>query len=177
MIRLGVMQSSRYVTGTMKDARKVCEEDAELLCANGFEVIRQKIEAVAGITEGVPETKNDSIAHSSDHYFEYHIQVATKNAENAKISPEDDEKLIAIAKQLQNDLRVQVPVSWNAFKEAQRFLNTRTYGLGKQESYEIVDKISKAIEEQTNLTVLKVIREFIASDDNKQLDAGWLEPL
>ncbi len=134
----GVMQSSRYVTGTMKDARKVCEDDTELLKQNGFEVIRQKIEAVAGVTEGeyfwrlhyvifsllcvyfvrmnslsfsreftwlcvfmwlcysitclffhtnitmqgVPETKADAIAHSPDHYFEYHIQVTRKEDAN-----------------------------------------------------------------------------------------------
>ncbi len=49
--------------------------------------------------------------------------------------------------------------------------------MGKKESYAIVDTISKAIEEKSNLCVIKVIREFIASDDNKRLDAGWLEPL
>lgn len=45
------MQSSRYVTGTMADARRVCSEDTELLRSNGFQVIRQKIEAVSGITQ------------------------------------------------------------------------------------------------------------------------------
>lgn len=45
------MQSSRYVTGTMADARRVCAEDTELLQKNGLQVIRQKIEAVAGITQ------------------------------------------------------------------------------------------------------------------------------
>lgn len=69
--------------------------------------------------------------------------------------------------------------------------------MGKLESGEIVDRICKAVEEKTDLAVIKVdlgsphvsfvflilgallqvIREFIASDDNKQLDAGWLEPL
>lgn len=47
----GVMQSSRYVTGIMADARRVCAEDTELLSKNGLQVIRQKIEAVSGITE------------------------------------------------------------------------------------------------------------------------------
>ncbi len=39
----GVLQSSRYVTGTMDDARRVCREDYDYLAANGFTVIREKI--------------------------------------------------------------------------------------------------------------------------------------
>lgn len=71
--------------------------------------------------QGVPETKNDLMAQSPDHYFEYHIQVTTKAAVAAgavqgNISAEDDKHLIEVAKELQQTLGVQVPVSWNAFK-------------------------------------------------------------
>jgi hypothetical protein len=48
----------------------------EVLTKGGFKVIREKIEAVAGITQGVPETKDDvraqphtaaqSLAHGAD---------------------------------------------------------------------------------------------------------------
>jgi len=45
---------------------RVCREDVEVLTKGGFKVIREKIEAVAGITQGVPETKDDvrSTPHS-----------------------------------------------------------------------------------------------------------------
>lgn len=73
------------------------------------------------LIQGVPETKDDRLALSSDHYFEYHIQVTKKSAVAAgevqgTISADDDKHLIDVAKELQEALKVQVPVSWNAFK-------------------------------------------------------------
>jgi hypothetical protein len=71
--------------------------------------------------QGVPENKEDSVAQSPDHYFEYHIQVTTKAAVAAGnsqgvITAEHDLHLIQVARDLQHALRVQVVVSWNAFK-------------------------------------------------------------
>lgn len=173
---VGVPQSSRYVTGTMEDARRVCREDVEVLTKGGFKVIREKIEAVAGITQGVPETKDDDVAVSPDHYFEYHIQVQHKGQATLAFTKEEDERLREISRVLEQKLDLCVPVSWNSMKESQRFLNTRTYGLGKAESYPLVESVVKALEEE-GLQTIKVIREFIVSDSNKSLDNGWLEPL
>jgi hypothetical protein len=44
---------------------------------------------------------------------------------------EEDERLREISRVLEKKLDLCVPVSWNSMKESQRFLNTRTYGLGK----------------------------------------------
>jgi hypothetical protein len=173
---MGVMQSSRYVTGTMADARRVCREDSDLLREHGFTVVREKIEAVAGVTEGVPMVASDFMIGSKKHYFEYHIQVSRPDA-TGPVSSEDDALLIQTAAKLQRELHVRVPVSWNAFKEQQRFLNTRTYGTGKNDSDAIVSRITAAVESGTAFRVVKVIREYIAADDNTALDAGWLEPL
>jgi len=177
----GVLQSSRYVTGTMADARRVCREDSEYLAACGFEVIREKIESVAGITAGVPEAKDDYKNlietypnHAKTLYFEFHIQIENKNKEG--FVTQDDDKLKRISGELEAKLGVLVPLSFNSLKAGQRFLNTRTYGLGKRESYETVDEVCRAIENE-GLVIIKVIREFIVSDTNKALDNGWLEPL
>ncbi len=89
---------------------------------------------------------------------------------------EEDERLREISRVLEQKLDLCVPVSWNSMKESQRFLNTRTYGLGKAESYPLVESVVKALEEE-GLQTIKVIREFIVSDSNKSLDNGWLEPL
>jgi len=177
----GVLQSSRYVTGTMEEARIACKEDSEYLASCGFEVIREKIETVAGITTGVPEVKEEYTslietypANASTLYFEFHIQIENKNKEG--FVTQDDEKLRKISRELEAKLGVLVPLSFNSLKAGQRFLNTRTYGLGKKESYETVDEVCKAIERE-GLVIVKVIREFIVSDTNKALDGGWLEPL
>jgi len=61
---------------------------------------------------------------------------------------QDDEKLREISRELEGKLGVLVPLSFNSLKAGQRFLNTRTYGVGKKESYETVDEVCKAIERE-----------------------------
>eukprot|EP01087_Luapelamoeba_hula_P018178 TRINITY_DN5833_c1_g1_i1.p1 TRINITY_DN5833_c1_g1~~TRINITY_DN5833_c1_g1_i1.p1 ORF type:complete len:244 (-),score=41.99 TRINITY_DN5833_c1_g1_i1:124-855(-) len=177
----GVMQSSRYVTGSMADVRRVCKEDSDWLATHGFEVLREKIESVAGITEGVPDTKEDYerlIAAypkaAPNLYFEFHIQM--EHHDKGGFHTQEDEKLREKSKELSAKLGVPVPMSFNQFRPAQRFLNTRTYNLGKTESYALVDQVTQAITD-LGLNPVKVIREFIVSDTNKALDNGWLEPL
>src|SRR4051794_32668480 len=71
---VGVLQSSRYVRGTLEEAMAGAEEDARILGDAGFEVVRRKIEAVA-TSDGVPRTMDDARHSPADRYFEFHLLV------------------------------------------------------------------------------------------------------
>src|SRR5438309_11849301 len=56
---VGVLQSSRYVTGSVGDARAAASADASALRAAGFTVLREKVEAIAS-DDGVPRRVEDA---------------------------------------------------------------------------------------------------------------------
>ena len=168
---IGVLQSSVYVDGGFHDALARCHENAEHLRARGFRVIREKIEAAA-TNVGVPINAAEARRVPGDLCFEFHVSIAGPNDE--PLVHADHTFLERLAKELTTDFGTRVPLSWNAFKAGQRFLNARTYGLGYQESMEFVNTIVGRIEKQ-GLVARKLIREFVVFDTNKDLDRGWLE--
>ncbi|KAL6048728.1 2'-5' RNA ligase superfamily protein [Balamuthia mandrillaris] len=176
----GVLQSSRYTQGTIEDARRVVQEDCEMLEAAGFEVIRRKIECLAS-NEGVPRNEQEDKEQLPGHYFEFHIKcvptATTTEEEGQAEQAVDVETLKQLSEKLSKELNVRIPLSYNALRPSQRFLNTRTYGLGRDPSFETVEAIRESINALGHIRVEKVIREFICQDDNTALDAGWLEPL
>ena len=169
---VGVLQSSRYVKGTLADARRGAEEDARLLSDAGFSVIRTKIEAVAS-NDGVPRTAMEAERSPEDRYFEFHLLV---DGVNGPISEGDVASLRAIARDMSARLDRPVPLSYNALKPAQRFLNLRARGCGLDDAMTVVNDLSERIEATDVLRVVKVIGEYICHDDNRAVDAGWLEP-
>jgi len=170
---VGVLQSSRYVRGTLEDARIGADEDARILADKGFEVVRKKIEAVA-TNEGVPLTMEDAQRAEQDRYFEFHLLVDGKNG---PISNEDVASLRSIAHEMSARLRQPVPLSYNALKPAQRFLNLRAHGMGLDDAMVHVRELEEQVGRTGVLGVVKVISEYICADDNRALDNGWLEPL
>jgi hypothetical protein len=169
---VGVLQSSRYVKGTVDDARRAAEEDARILASKGFEVVRRKVEAVA-TNEGVPRTASDAARAPSDRYFEFHVLVVSKHG---PISNDEVASLRTIANDMSARLSQPCPLSYNALKPQQRFLNLRSRG-GLEEAMVHVDTLCKAIASSGELEVVKVISEYICADDNRAIDNGWLEPL
>src|SRR5262249_6466120 len=123
---VGVLQSSRYVRGTIDDARCGAEEDAKLLEAQRFEVVRAEVADVA-TTDGVPRTLDDAVHSPVDRYFEFHLLI---DAKNGPISNEDVASLRRIARRMSQRLGQPVPLSYNALKPAQRFLNLRARRVG-----------------------------------------------
>ena len=170
---VGVLQSSRYVRGTLDEARHAADEDARILADRGFEVVRRKVEAVA-TNEGVPQTAEDATRSPADRYFEFHLLVDGKRG---PISNEDVASLRGIARDMSARLGVPVPLSYNALKPAQRFLNLRARAVGLADAMVHVHALEEQINETGALGVVKVIAEYICADDNRALDEGWLEPL
>lgn len=170
---VGVLQSSRYVRGTIDDARAAAEADARTLAQRGFEVVRRKVEAVA-TNDGVPQTAADAEHSPTDRYFEFHLLVDGKNG---PISSEDVVSLRGIARTMSERFGVPVPLSYNAMKPAQRFLNLRARGMGLEQAMVNVHALEAQINATGVLDVVKIISEYICSDDNRALDDGWLEPL
>lgn len=169
---VGVLQSSRYVRGTLAEARAAADEDARLLTERGFEVVRRKVEAVV-TNDGVPQTAADAQRSPADRYFEFHLLVDGKNG---PISNEDVVSLRGIAHAMRDQLGVPVPLSYNALKPAQRFLNLRARGVGIEQAMVNVRELESRINATGVLGVRKIISEYICSDDNRALDNGWLEP-
>lgn len=169
---VGVLQSSRYVRGTLEDARRAADEDASRLAAAGFEVVRKKIEAVA-TNDGVPRTAEDAKRSPGDRYFEFHLLIQPKDG---PISNEQVASLRSIAQKTSLRLERPVPLSYNALKPGQRFLNLRARGVGLDDAMVHVRALQDHVASTGVLDVVKVISEYICFDDNRALDNGWLEP-
>lgn len=177
---VAVMQTSRYVQSSLHDAWHEIGRDADALRDAGFEVVREKIEAIS-TNDHVPEDRDEARRIAGGTYFEYHLQIARADEgpeprPSRDITTDDEAGLRALATSLSRDLATPVPLSYNALKPDRWFLNARTYDLGRQESMARVQQIHDAIEATGTLRVTKVIREFIVGDTHKGLDNGWLEP-
>ena len=170
---VGVLQSSRYVRGTLEEARIGADEDAKILTEDGFEVVRKKIEAVA-TSAGVPLTADDAKRSPPYRYFEFHLLIDGKNG---PISNANVASLRTIARDMSARLRQPVPLSYNALKPSQRFLNLRARGCGLDDAMVHVRSLEEQVAQTGVLGVVKVISEYICFDDNRALDNGWLEPL
>lgn len=167
---VGVLQTSRYVRGTIEDAQRGADEDAALLRDAGFEVVRRKVEAVA-TNDGVPRTEDDA-KRAPGRYFEFHMLI---DSPSGPISNEQVASLRTIAGAMQEQLGRPVPLSYNALKPGQRFLNLRWAG-GLDGAMKFVDELHEAVTATGVLRPTKVISEYICFDDNRAIDSGWLDP-
>lgn len=169
---VGVLQSSRYVQGDVAAARAAAAEDAAILRAAGFEVIREKVEAIASC-EGVPRSAADATRSPEDRYFEFHVLIERPGQ---PLADADVASLRGLAGEFSRSLGTPVPLSYNALKPAQRFLNLRARGVGLAEASRPVRELEAAIGRMEGLAVKKVISEYICFDSNRAVDNGWLEP-
>lgn len=168
---VGVLQSSRYIQGDTAAARDAARTDAEVLRAAGFTVIREKVEALA-TDPGVPRDASEATRSPADRYFEFHLLIDGKHG---ALSEADMRGLRALSAEFAARLERPVPLSYNALKPSQRFLNLRAAGCGLAEAMQPVDELARAIEDR-ELVVKKTIAEYICFDSNRAVDHGWLEP-
>jgi hypothetical protein len=168
---VGVLQSSRYVSGEIDDAIAAAHADAAALRDAGLTVLREKVEAMAS-DDGVPKTADDATRSPADRYFEFHILV---DRTDRALSEDDVRGLRAIAARWSDSLGTPVPLSYNALKPAQRFLNLRARGVGLDRAMEPVRALERELAD-SELVVKKVIAEYICFDSNRAVDNGWLEP-
>ena len=168
-----VLQSSRYVQGDLDSAVAAVHDDAEALRAAGLTVIREKVEAVS-TNAGVPQNRAEARPASSSRYFEFHVLI------DGRDRPLDDDDLASLrgwSSAFSKQLARPVPLSFNAFKPSQRFLNLRASGVGLPEALAVVDELRSAVEAGGRLQVIKVIAEYICFDTQRSVDNGWLEPV
>jgi hypothetical protein len=170
---VGVLQSSRYVVGDVASAREAARADAAALRAAGLEVIREKVEAVA-VNDGVPKTDDEGRRSPADRYFEFHLLI---DGRRGPLSEDDMRALGRVSAEFSASLGTPVPLSYNALKPSQRFLNLRARGVGLERAAGRVRELEHAIEAGCELDVKKVISEYICFDSNRAVDNGWLEPL
>jgi hypothetical protein len=168
---VGVLQSSRYIEGDVQAAREAARTDAEVLRRAGFTVIREKVEALA-TDPGVPRVAADAAHSPADRYFEFHLLIDGKHG---PLSEQDMLSLRGLSEEFATRFARPVPLSYNALKPAQRFLNLRARGCGLAEAMQPVDALAAAIAER-DLVVKKTIAEYICFDSNRDVDNGWLEP-
>jgi hypothetical protein len=170
---VGVLQSSRYVQGDVALATQAAHADADFLRQAGLTVIREKVEAVAS-DDGVPRTTAEAQRSPTGRYFEFHLLIDGKTQ---PLSEADMRTLRTIAGDVSARLMTRVPLSYNALKPAQRFLNLRTHGVGLDSAMESVQALTRELARGGELEVKKVIAEYICFDSNRAVDNGWLEPL
>lgn len=170
---VGVLQSSRYVTGTLDHARAAARADAEVLRAAGLTVIREKIEAAAD-NPGVPQTADDGARSPADRYIEFHVLIEGRER---PLTEDDMVALRGLSREFSAMLRAPVPLSYNALKPAQRFLNLRARGVGLVQAMRPVRELEQRLAAMGQLQVKKVISEYICFDTNRAVDDGWVEPL
>ena len=168
---VGVLQSSRYVNGSVEDAIAAAHHDASVLAASGLSILREKVEAVAG-DEGVPRTQADAQRSPADRYFEFHVLIDRASG----LTEDDMRALREIAGKYSAQLGTPVPLSYNALKPAQRFLNLRARGVGLEGAMAPVRALETELA-ASELQVKKIISEYICYDTNRAVDNGWLEPL
>ena len=155
---------------------------ANYFVANGFDVVRVKIEANAHANVGVPI--EDEEAKLYPKYFEFHIKVQHKTADKPElITEEESNALIEISKKFTKTFQTPVPLSWNNLANCenpdnpgfQRFLNVRFREIGFKKCKEQLDVIKTAIADQTSFKVAKSIDEYVWYDSFTDLDHGWID--
>jgi len=166
-----VLMSSRYVRGDMHFVWRESFKDARELAQKGFSVIRVKIEATASI-DGVPATNNEAQILPKKTYFEFHMVFA--NGDNTIPNDTEVEAVRSIAKGLEKHWHCCIPLSTNAFG-TQKFVNMRTYGIGRELAYPRLEELQKHVE-SAGFKVPRFIREFGVYDSDVTVDCGWLEP-
>jgi hypothetical protein len=169
---VGVLQTSRYVHGGVADACAAARSDAAWLRRAGLRVVREKVEAVAQ-DAGVPQTADDARRAPTDRYFEFHVLI---DGAARALDEADMRALRAVAAEFTRRLGTPVPLSYNALKPAQRFVNLRARAVGLREASAQVRALTEAVGAAGGLAVRKVIAEYICFDSNCAVDNGWLEP-
>ena len=178
-----VMQSARYYR--CDDTVKVIaesEKDKKWFEERHFQVIRNKIEAIAYGIDGVPTSDED--AKQKGKYFECHIKVGRKDgSETMPITEAEIDELKSIARQFSHKFHIPVPLSYNHNKNKfntdgqghQRFLNVRFRDMGLDSIKPKLQEIKDAINSQTSFKHIKDIFEYVWYDTAPEVDKGWID--
>lgn len=172
---LRVMQSSRYVYEN--DTAKViaaAKRDAKWFEQHNFSVARVKIEASAHGNQGIPQLDQEALQWPKC-YFEFHLKVA-----GAQATTQD---LRSLAQDLSRKHQVPVPFSHNLNPHQmegdrqghQLYLNMRFRKTGLINAQKAIDELKEAIGTYPQVSLVKVISEYVWYDTAPELDRGWIE--
>lgn len=152
-------------------------------------MIRNKIEATASI-DGVPVSDSDAKALPKKTYFEFHM--VFQNSDGTTPDAKGIEEVKGIAKKLEKEWNICIPLSGKAtsgstsrnleqilttdFKEncfgTQRFLNMRTYGIGRENAFPRLEELAEHVRAAGYL-VPRFIREFGVYDSAVSIVANY----
>ena len=147
------------------DLRKVQDEVhalARALVADGFEVVRTKIEALPR-NRDLPETDEAALAEPA-RYFEYHIKIVVPPG--GDLAPVRVVAATHGARLSRNALRTR------ADGGHERYLTLRLPGLGRASADARFAALEAAVE-ALPVTIGRRVREYTVYDSNLALDRGW----
>lgn len=154
---------SRRAFSTFSKELKKADELKDILSANGFPVIRIKIE-IPPTNEGVPHSQNET-KDNANSYFENHIKLLLDTVS-------DKSGLEKIAE------RHSAHLSRNALRKRkdgfeERFVTQRCWSVGRIEAF---DQFNVLLNEllNSNYTVLETENEYVIYDSNLEIDKGWI---
>lgn len=178
-----VMQSSRYFRcDDQEEVVRQMHADADYFASQGFDVLREKIEATAYGIEGIPQTHTD-VEKFPSKYFEFHIKVSRQDREDTRsLTPEEVDQLKKVSRLFSQKFDVPVPLSYNCNRDQvtgdgkghQKFLNLRFRGKGIKEIAPLLKEVTAAIE-QEGFRLLKTISEYVWYDSYQKMDVGWID--
>jgi len=168
-----LMQTSKYVPGTMSDATTELARIDKLLKDYNYQMIRKKIEMMAQSMSQKYETLPE------DKYYETHIVVKIDEGywDGDKFQKTKDIEMMEKLNEecMKNILhrKLTVPLSFNLKKKNECFITVRSYGVKKVEA-EKWEEHCKDLIKQKGYEIIKSIREGVELDDNWKIDSERL---
>ena len=149
--------------GALPDVVREVAALASALAAAGFEVVRQKIEAMPD-NAGVPASDADAAAQP-ERYFEYHVKLA--------LPPDADLAALAAAcaphgARLSRNARARRPDG-----AEERFVTLRVHA-GRATAEARCDALARTLSAFPKVHVEKRICEYTVLDSDLAVDRGWL---
>ncbi|HUQ06654.1 MAG TPA: non-canonical purine NTP pyrophosphatase [Kofleriaceae bacterium] len=148
--------------GDLREVQEEVHELARALVADGFEVVRTKIEALPR-NRDLPETDEAARAEPA-RYFEYHLKLVVPPG--GDLAPVHEVASIHGARLSRNARRTR------ADGGHERYLTLRLPGLGRGSADARFAALEAAVE-ALPVTIGRRVREYTVYDSNLALDRGW----
>ena len=148
--------------GDLREVQDEVHALARSLVADGFEVVRTKIEALPR-NRDLPET-DEAAAAEPARYFEYHIKIIVPSG--GDLGPVREAAATHGARLSRNALRTR------ADGGHERYLTLRLPGLGRASSDARFAALEAAVA-ALPVTITRRVREYTVYDSNLALDRGW----
>jgi hypothetical protein len=153
---------TRRAREPLADTRRATAEAVAALTASGFLVVRVKVEAAPG-NIGVPVSDADAAADPPGRYWEHHVKLLLPpGADPMPVAARHAARLSRNARRVRADGR------------AERFLTQRCHRVGRGTSGRALAALLADLQ-AGGFVVLDAEQEYVLSDTNLALDAGWLE--